>query len=234
MKFFAVSLLAAIAAAAPVANDDAPAVVEAAAAQELAVRQLGSGTRNELSSSSGACPKAIFIFARGSTEAGNMGSLVGPDVASALERAYGASQVWVQGVGGPYDASIASNLLPGGSSTAAFNEAARLFNLANSKCPQSKVVAGGYSQGAAVIAGAIPRLTAAVRAQVVGITLFGYTQNQQNRGGIPTYPQNDLRVFCAFGDLVCSGTLTITPAHLSYGSDARGAAPRFLQTKIGA
>lgn len=72
------------------------------------------------------------------------GASTGPPVANGLEGTYGAAQVWVQGVGGPYSADLGSNFLPGGSSTAAFNEAVRLFNLANSKCPNAVVVAGGY------------------------------------------------------------------------------------------
>lgn len=64
--------------------------------------------------------------------------------------------------------------------------------------------------------------------------LFGYTQNQQNRGSVPNYPSDRLEVFCAFGDLVCDGTLTITAAHLSYSDEAAGEAPRFLASKIGA
>lgn len=46
---------------------------------DLKARQFGMGmggmggmTRNDLESGSGTCPKAIFIFARGSTEPGNM------------------------------------------------------------------------------------------------------------------------------------------------------------------
>ena len=161
------------------------------------------------------------------------GSSTGPAVASALERTYGADQVWVQGVGGPYAADLASNALPGGTSTAAINEAVRLFNLANTKCPSTPIVSGGYSQGTAVIAGAIPKLDAALRNRVVGTVLFGYTKNQQNRGGIENYPAEDLKVYCATGDLVCTGTLTITAAHFSYADDAAGPAPQFLQGKIG-
>lgn len=88
------------------------------------------------------------------------------------------------------------------------------------------------SQGTAVIAGAVSKLSATTKAQVKGIVLFGYTRNQQNKGGIPNYPQGNLKVFCAAGDLVCDGTLTITAAHFSYSDEAAGEAPIFLQGKI--
>lgn len=226
MKFFATSLLAALAAAVPVTVETSEG--------ELVVRQSSSTTRNELTDSSGPCPRAILIYARGSTESGNIGPQTGVPLANALETYYGAANVWIQGVGSPYSADLLSNFLPGGSSTAAFNEAARLFTLANTKCPNSIVVGGGYSQGAAVIAGAVPKLTATVRNQIKGIVLFGYTQNEQNNGGIPSYPQANLKVFCNTGDAVCDGTLTITPAHLAYESVAAGPAPQFLESKIGA
>lgn len=90
------------------------------------------------------------------------------------------------------------------------------------------------SQGSALIAAALSDVTAAVRSQVVGTVLFGYTKNLQNSGRIPNYPADRLEVFCALGDLVCTGSLVITAAHLSYGPDAAGEAPRFLASKIGA
>jgi cutinase len=64
--------------------------------------------------------------------------------------------------------------------------------------------------------------------------LFGYTQNAQNRRGIPNFPSDDLEVYCAVSDLVCTGTLTITAAHFSYLDEAAGPAPRFLEEKIDA
>jgi cutinase len=139
----------------------------------------------------------------------------------------------VQGVGGPYLADLGSNALPGGTSSAAINEAVRLFNMANTKCPDTPIVSGGYSQGTAVIAGAIPKLGASLRERVVGTVLFGYTKNLQNRGGINSYPASNLKVYCATGDLVCTGTLTITAAHFSYLDEAAGPAPQFLQGRIG-
>lgn len=70
---------------------------------------------------------------------------LGRPLGDALESKYGANDVWVQGVGGPYDATIAGNLLPRGSTPASIAEMVRLLTMANTKCPNSKVVAGGYS-----------------------------------------------------------------------------------------
>jgi len=149
MKFLAtIAALAGLTAALPAAlNDHAEEIrswdlLETYTRLGLEARQSGE-TRNELSSSTGACPRVIFIFARGSTEGGNLGSL-GPRIADVLEATYGGSNVWVQGVGGAYKASLLDNLLPEGTTTAAIEEMKSLLRLANSKCPSSKIVAGGY------------------------------------------------------------------------------------------
>lgn len=229
MKFFAASLFASLAVAAPFAvPEPSDAEIEA-----LAARQLLSGSKNELEQGSGSsCPKAIFVFARGTTEQGNLGTLGSP-LGDALERKYGANQVWVQGVGGPYVATVPGNLMSRGSTPEGIAEMVRLLNMANTKCPNSKVVAGGYSQGAALAAAAVSDVNTNVRDQIVGTVLFGYTKNLQNRGQIPNYAADRTKVFCATGDLVCTGTLTITAAHLSYGDEARSEAPQFLISKIG-
>ena len=166
----------------------------------------------------------------------------------------GAANVWVQGVGGRYTASLADNALPAGTSSAAIAEMTALFQLAYSKCPNAKIVAGGYSQGAALTAATISALSSTIRNKIVGVVLFGYTkvrgdhltclqgpeltsfptQNLQNAGRIPNYPADRTKVFCNVGDLVCTGTLIVALPHLMYGTDAAGAAPRFLLSKINA
>ncbi|KAF6813106.1 cutinase [Colletotrichum sojae] len=236
MKFLAiVSLAISLAAAAP--------VEVAVGSEAVALEARQSSSRNELESgSSSACPKVIYIFARASTEPGNMGISAGPTLADALERRYGASDVWVQGVGGPYSADLASNFLPEGTSRAAINEAKRLFTLANTKCPNSAVVAGGYrmlielrrnSQGTAVMASSIGDLSSAIKDQIKGVVLFGYTKNLQNLGRIPNFPSTKTEVYCAATDAVCFGTLFILPAHFLYQTDAAVSAPRFLADRIG-
>ncbi|EUC29245.1 carbohydrate esterase family 5 protein [Bipolaris zeicola 26-R-13] len=226
MKFLTLSMMTALAVASPITTRSETA---------LEARQLGSSTSNDLQQGqAGACPKAIFIFARASGESGNMGSSTGPIVARELKSKYGADSVWVQGVGAPYAADLLSNALPAGTSQGAIDEAVKMFQLANQKCPETPVVSGGYSQGTAVIAGAIPKLSETVRAQVKGVVLFGYTKNKQNNGGIQSYSADNVKVFCAMGDLVCSGTLTVTAAHFTYFDEAAGPAPEFLESKIGA
>ncbi|USW47989.1 Putative cutinase/acetylxylan esterase, alpha/Beta hydrolase, cutinase, serine active [Septoria linicola] len=184
----------------------------------------------------GPCCQITFIFARGSTEAGNMGAIVGADTCRAMKARFGSTNVACQGVGFPYAASLIANTFARGTSPAAIGEATRLFRLASTKCPNTIVTTGGYSQGSAVIAASLSDLqqqAPAVANQVAGAVLFGYTRNQQNGGRIPSYPTQRTKVFCASGDGVCDGTLNIRPPHFSYGRDA-GAATDFLAQRIAA
>ncbi|KAL2140130.1 hypothetical protein VTI28DRAFT_4212 [Corynascus sepedonium] len=228
MKFLSLLTAAGLAAALP-----APSV-EVSNAADIEARQLSS-TRNELENgNSASCPSVIFIFARASGEPGNMGISAGPNVASVLESSY-RNDIWVQGVGGPYRAGLADNALPAGTTQAAINEAKRLFQLANSKCPDAAVVAGGYSQGTAVMSNAISELAGTpTQEQIKGVVLFGYTKNLQNRGRIPNYSTDRTKVFCNIGDLVCAGTLIVAPSHFLYTTESLGEAPRFLKSQIDA
>ncbi|KAJ4288705.1 hypothetical protein N0V88_007239 [Collariella sp. IMI 366227] len=225
MKFLNLLAVAGLVAALP-----APVEVEQAAA-EIEARQLLAETKNELESgSSSNCPQVIFIFARASSEGGNMGGSAGPNVANGLESR--TSSLWVQGVGGPYTAGLSENFLPAGTSRAAIDEAKRLFNLANQKCPGSSIVAGGYSQGTAVMSNAVSELSSTVRDQIKGVVLFGYTKNLQNGGGIPNFPATKTKVYCNAADAVCWGTLFILPSHFLYTTDSTVNAPRWLATKF--
>ncbi|EXL90627.1 cutinase-domain-containing protein [Fusarium oxysporum II5] len=226
MKFSIISTLLAATVSALPAGQDAAA---------LEARQLGGSiTRNDLANgNSGSCPGVIFIYARGSTESGNLGTL-GPRVASKLEAKYGKNGVWIQGVGGAYRATLGDNALPRGTSSAAIREMLGHFNDANQKCPDAVLIAGGYSQGAALAAASVTDVDAGIREKIAGVVLFGYTKNLQNRGKIPSYPEDRTKVFCNTGDLVCTGSLIVAAPHLAYQSAASGAAPEFLIQKADA
>ncbi|RAK85586.1 cutinase-domain-containing protein [Aspergillus costaricaensis CBS 115574] len=196
----------------------------------LYARQFGTGsTANELEQ--GSCKDVTLIFARGSTELGNMGTVIGPPLCDSLKSKLGSDKVACQGVGGQYSAGLVQNALPQNTDPGSISAAKQMFEEANSKCPNTKIVAGGYSQGSAVIDNAVQEVSSTVRDQIKGVVLFGFTRNVQDHGQIPNYPKDDVKVYCAVGDLVCDDTLIVTAMHLTYGLDA-GDAASFLAEKV--
>ncbi|OHF02492.1 cutinase [Colletotrichum orchidophilum] len=178
----------------------------------------------------GGCRDVIFIFARGSTEIGNMGSSVGPPTSDGLKKKYGDNKVATEGV--DYAAGLSTNFLPGGADPVGVDEMKRLLTDATNKCGSSKIVAGGYSQGAAAAHRAIENLPDSAKSKILGVVTYGDTQNQQDKGQIPNFPTDKLKLICNEGDMVCNGTLEITPAHLDYERHVPEAVD-FLTGKIG-
>nr|RBQ90672.1 hypothetical protein FVER53263_12346 [Fusarium verticillioides] len=214
---FILSFLLAGATAFPTASSNKKRAVAAQDVNLLEARDLLN--RNDLEDGdSSSCPPAILIYARGSTEPGNLGITVGPILAEAMQLAIPG--IWIQGVGGPYTADLAPNFLPEGTTDASIDEAKRLFQMAYD------------NQGTVVVGYALSELQSAVQNQVVGAALFGYTKNEQLGGRIPNYPTDKTKIFCLPTDLVCDGTLFILPAHFLYGADAAGPGPEFLVGQI--
>lgn len=124
-----------------------------------------------------------------------------------------------------------SNALPKGTSDSAINTMKNLITQVYNKCPNTRIAAGGYSQGSAVAAGAISTLSKDIQNRIDAVVFFGYTKNQQNRKQIPNFPSDKLKIFCNTGDMVCTGTLIITAAHLTYGTKT-GQAVNFIKSKV--
>jgi cutinase len=150
-------------------------------------------------------------------------------LARGLKAALGANNVAVQGV--EYAAGIGTNLLPNNADPRGVANMRNLILEANRRCPNSAILTSGYSQGAAITHAAMENLPAAALNQIAGAALFGDTRNLQERGQIAGYPQEKTLIICNPGDLVCVGTLTITPAHLAYGPRVPEAT-RFLAARV--
>ncbi|TFK97297.1 cutinase-domain-containing protein [Pterulicium gracile] len=170
---------------------------------------LAGNTENELA---GACKAVTLIYARGTTEPGNVGGNTGQALFTALRSRLGAAAIAVQGVN--YSATVAGYLQGGdpAGSTTMFN----LINQAASKCPSTKIVIGGYSQGAQLTHNAAARLTAATTARIVAVFGFGDPFYGRAYGSIPASKTLNI---CHTGDIICTGSGG-SAEHSNYNQDA--------------
>ncbi|KAI9353301.1 cutinase [Zopfochytrium polystomum] len=167
------------------------------------------------------------IFARGTTEQGNVGNLVGPPLFMAIEGMVGAGNAAFQGVDYPADVA---GFLAGGDPNGSMkmwvtrsNSRAALVMQAMADCPNTKVVMAGYSQGGQLVHNAADMLPPAVTAQVSAALIFGDPNNGAPVTGVD--PAKTM-VICHQNDNICQHGATILPAHLTYGTmnAAEGAA----------
>lgn len=177
----------------------------------------------------GGCPDVEVVFARGTTEAPGVGG-IGQAFVDSLQSRIGQKSLWTHAVDYP-----ASTDWP----TAArgvIDAAGRVREMA-AKCPSTKMVLGGYSQGAAVIgyvtAAAIPAgytvppgitgpMPSDVASHVSAVALFGEPSSRfLNRIDAPPIAIGPLYAGktiqqCVPEDLVCSNDGNDFAAHGQY------------------
>ncbi|RAL60624.1 hypothetical protein DID88_009942 [Monilinia fructigena] len=136
-----------------------------------------SATYNELG---GACKDYTIIFARGTDDNGNTGVYTGPPFFMALKNAVGSSNVTVQGVNN-YAATMA-NYLAGGDPVGSASMASQI-NAAYAACPNTHLVASGFSQGGQIVHNALALLPAATAKWISSVVIFGDPYDGQ---AIPT------------------------------------------------
>lgn len=136
-----------------------PALAAAVMALPMTIHQAAPAA-------SAPCPDVEVVFARGTGEPPGVGGIGGAFVDSVRERAGGRS-VGVYGVNYPASRSFSTST-PAGAADAA----AHIQSMAAS-CPATRMVLGGYSQGAAVIDLATNDVPAATADHVAAAALFG-------------------------------------------------------------
>ncbi len=168
-----------------------------------------------------ACNDIEVVFARGTKEDPGIGR-VGQAFVNDLRNLVGGRSLGVYAVNYPasYDFLAAAD--------GANDASAHIQNVANS-CPNTKLVLGGYSQGAAIIdvLAAVPfpvigftnPLPPYVSDRIAALAVFG---NPSTRIGIPltsspVYGTRSIDL-CNPGDPICSPGDDV-PAHRSYGPD---------------
>ena len=174
----------------------------------------------------GVCKKLTLIFARGTTENGNIGDIVGPPFVDSLVSMLGEAQVAVQGVNN-YLADV-QGFVAGGSVTGSQNMA-NLIAQTMKQCPGTKLCVSGYSQGAQVAHNAAKLITQAQTDFINSVVLFGDPDNGQAFGKVPA---SKVSTDCHLGDDICLHGDLILPPHLDYCLDANTEA-RFVVQKSG-
>jgi hypothetical protein len=176
------------------------------------------------------CPDVEVVFARGTTEEPGVG-YIGQSFVDTLRQRVGAKSLDVYPVNYPATSDFPTAI-------DGINDAAAHVESMVATCPKTKMVLGGYSQGAAVMGfvtankvpdGAHPMeipqpMPPEVADHVAAVTLFGKPSAQwlQNYGA-PTITIGPLYVpktidLCAPGDSICDGEAGGAPtlAHTEY------------------
>jgi cutinase len=154
------------------------------------------------------CPDVEAVFARGTTEPPGVG-WIGQKFVDSLQSKVGPKSFGVYAVDYPASGPSYASTLAGIGDASSHVESMAIT------CPQTKMVLGGYSQGAAVMglitSADVPKpMPPDVANHVAAVTLFG-TPSQQIMSGLgappvvigPLYQSKTLEL-CAAGDPACS------------------------------
>ncbi|KAF5358987.1 hypothetical protein D9758_004833 [Tetrapyrgos nigripes] len=172
----------------------------------------------------GQCADVMVIFARGTTEAAPIGTIVGPPLKAALQKQLGGQSLSFQGVDYPADIP---GFLEGGDKQGSQTMADDITNAAKA-CPNTKIVSVGYSQGGQLVHNSAKLLSSDVSARVNAAVIFGDPDNGDAVDGIGA---DATKVVCHNGDNICAHGDLILPPHLTYGQDTPAAA-QFIASKL--
>jgi cutinase len=178
-----------------------------------------------------ACPDAEVVFARGTGEPPGVGGAGQAFVDSLTAQVPGRS-VDVYPVNYPATDDYVNSAKAGAS-----DAGAHIQNMVAS-CPNTKMVLGGYSQGAAVMDLTTNELPARVGGHVAAVALFGNPSSTYARQlGADQFPpispayQAKTDAICVPDDMICAEGGNML-AHLSYVPDATNQAATFVAGRL--
>ncbi|MCV7213162.1 cutinase family protein [Mycolicibacterium canariasense] len=170
------------------------------------------------------CPDAEVVFARGSDEPPGVG-VTGQAFIDALRTQAAGKSIGVYAVNYPATGDFDNKAVFPGTMFDGVHDASAHIQATAANCPNTKMIVGGFSQGAAVAAYATGDLPAGVSDRVAGLVLFGkpsapllahYGAPAANIGSQYAGKSLDL---CAPGDAICDGSQAsaLSPlAHVLY------------------
>jgi len=168
----------------------------------------------------GGCAANTLLFGRGTTEVGVMGTTVGP----ALQRGLTGAGWKVQGI--QYSADLSGIYCLGMTGGLKCRDQ---VNALGKRCPNTKIVLSGYSQGAMVARICAAWVDESVKKQIKGLALFGDPFNGADVKGIP---QSRIRTWCNPTDGVCKGQFQIGAGHLAYVGTSTTAAVSWIKNIV--
>lgn len=189
------------------------------------------GSPMAIPSASAACPDAEVVFARGTNEPPGVGG-VGQAFIDSFRSQVGGRSVGVYAVNYPAtDAFVSSSIAGAGDARAHVQSMA-------ANCPNTRMVLGGYSQGAGVIDMTTADLPPQVADHVAAVAVFGNPESSFARmlgGGrlpaiSPLYRPKTIDM-CVPGDPICSEGRN-GAAHVAYVPGMTNQAAAFAASRL--
>ncbi|TPX45822.1 hypothetical protein SeMB42_g03775 [Synchytrium endobioticum] len=222
------SLLAAALPVPPANNDTTVQPLPTNSTNTTIMAKNTSNIRNDFIND-GECKAIMLVFAKGSTQAGNIGDTAGLSFVKALEATAPAGTVSVQGVNN-YPATILEYME--GGSTSGGKDMANVTTKIVQTCPNSAVFMGGYSQGGQVVHLATAQMPQDVTSKLFGVIIFG--DGSGKLANVTGVPASKVLEICHDGDSICQGpSAIVTSAHLNYGMDNQTAADWVMRMSSG-
>lgn len=176
--------------------------------------KMGPGVEMKPQDIPSGCSDFEVLVARGTSEpnfaqGGKFGVVVGDPVIGNLTKVFPTAR------GYPVQYPADSNVVPG--IRAGVNDVIKRLTTQDTACPNQKFALIGYSQGAALMHNAAPKIPAAIQQKVVALVMFGDPELRNGPKGMKFPPVLEGRLLenCAEGDMVCDKGSCFFP-HLNY------------------